>query len=550
MQLVTEDNITDLAVERWATAKDPRLAEILTSLVRHLHGFAREVRLTEAEWMAAVQWLNRTGQISDEKRQEFILASDVLGLSMLVVQMNHRLDPDATPNTVLGPFHIDGSPPLPFGADMSDGVAGTPLFVHGTVRDLSGAPVAGALLDVWQADGDGMYEAQLEVDEARLRAKYSSREDGSYCVRTVAPLERDDELLLRAEHDVAVQVLRALLEQVRDERLVARHVEEEVHVGGPEVADLRGPHQLADRPVHRDRVAEWRNRAHAVRAVLARRVLRPQARLVDRELGLVHAVAVGLPDVQHRACDGRAGQVAHRAVDEERRARDPVGHVGAEPERRRAVDVERAEHGVGRGVLVEPVVHLDDEHRETQHVGGEDELLALLVADLPGAVEPLDRGHPLGLGEAHLAREAVQVPHERREDLRQAGVLGRAPPLDGQVGDVVFGDELHPYPSSSRNTAAACAMARILPAADARGRYFIPQSGAITSWRAGRYGYARRTRSATTSAVSTDGVERSSAPRMIVLSARSARTPRSRPDWAVSIEIWSTGHPASSGRNE
>ena len=188
MQLVTEDNITDLAVERWATAKDPRLAEILTSLVRHLHGFAREVRLTEAEWMAAVQWLNRTGQISDEKRQEFILASDVLGLSMLVVQMNHRLDPDATPNTVLGPFHIDGSPPLPFGADMSDGVAGTPLFVHGTVRDLSGAPVAGALLDVWQADGDGMYEAQLEVDEARLRAKYSSREDGSYCVRTVAPL--------------------------------------------------------------------------------------------------------------------------------------------------------------------------------------------------------------------------------------------------------------------------------------------------------------------------------------------------------------------------
>jgi len=188
MQLVTEDNITDLAVERWGTAKDPRLAEILTSLVRHLHGFAREVRLTEAEWMAAIQWLNRTGQISDEKREEFILASDVLGLSMLVVQMNHGLDPDATPNTVLGPFHIDGSPPLGFGADMSDGIAGTPLFVHGTVRDLSGAPVAGAVLDVWQADGDGMYEAQLPVDEARLRAKYTTREDGSYCVRTVAPL--------------------------------------------------------------------------------------------------------------------------------------------------------------------------------------------------------------------------------------------------------------------------------------------------------------------------------------------------------------------------
>ncbi len=98
MQLVTEDNITDLAVERWGTARDPRLAELMTALVRHLHDFAREVRLTEAEWMAAMRWLTRTGQISGEKREEFILASDVLGLSMLVVQMNHRLDPAATPD--------------------------------------------------------------------------------------------------------------------------------------------------------------------------------------------------------------------------------------------------------------------------------------------------------------------------------------------------------------------------------------------------------------------------------------------------------------------
>jgi len=188
MQLVTEDNITDLAAARWATAHDPRTAEVMTALVRHLHDFAREVRLTEAEWMAAVQWLTRTGQVSDEKREEFILASDVLGLSMLVVQMNHRLDPAATPATVLGPFHIDGSPELGFGADMSDGLPGTPLYVHGTVRDLWGAPVAGAVLDVWQADTDGTYEAQLDVDEARLRAKYTTRGDGTYCVRTIAPL--------------------------------------------------------------------------------------------------------------------------------------------------------------------------------------------------------------------------------------------------------------------------------------------------------------------------------------------------------------------------
>jgi hydroxyquinol 1,2-dioxygenase len=187
MQLITEENITELAAARWSTARDPRLAELLGALVRHLHAFAREVRLTEDEWMAAMQWLTRTGQISDDKREEFILASDVLGLSMLVVQMNHRLDPAATPATVLGPFHIAGSPELEFGADMSQGLPGTPLYISGTVRDLDGKPIAGAVLDVWQADPEGAYEAQLEVDEARLRAKYAAREDGTYCLRTVGP---------------------------------------------------------------------------------------------------------------------------------------------------------------------------------------------------------------------------------------------------------------------------------------------------------------------------------------------------------------------------
>src|SRR3954453_21212251 len=187
MQPVTEDNITELAAARWSTAHDPRTAEVLSALVRHLHAFAREVRLTEDEWMAAVAWLTRTGQISDEKREEFILASDVLGLSMLVVQMNHRLDPAATPATVLGPFHIEGSPELDFGADMSQGLPGTPLYISGTVRDVDGKAVGGAVLDVWQADRDGAYESQLDVDEARLRANYTSRDDGSYCVRTIAP---------------------------------------------------------------------------------------------------------------------------------------------------------------------------------------------------------------------------------------------------------------------------------------------------------------------------------------------------------------------------
>src|SRR5829696_10443381 len=145
MQLVTEDNVTGLAEQRWGTAHDPRLAEVMTALVRHLHDFARQVRLTEPEWMAAIQWLNRTGQISNEKREEFILSSDVLGLSMLVVQMNQRLDPRATPATVLGPFHIEGSPELGYGGDMSQGLPGAPLFVSGTVRSLDGTPVGGAV---------------------------------------------------------------------------------------------------------------------------------------------------------------------------------------------------------------------------------------------------------------------------------------------------------------------------------------------------------------------------------------------------------------------
>ncbi len=184
-----DDDVTRLALQRWGTAHTPRLAELMTALVRHLHAFAREVRLTEQEWAAVMDWLAAAGRITDDKRQEFILTSDVLGLSTLVVQLNNRFSDKATPATVLGPFHIDGSPPVDFGYDMSDGIAGTPLFLTGTVTDTDGVPIPAAVLDVWQADAEGNYEAQLpEIDEARLRAKYRARDDGTYCVRTITPL--------------------------------------------------------------------------------------------------------------------------------------------------------------------------------------------------------------------------------------------------------------------------------------------------------------------------------------------------------------------------
>jgi hydroxyquinol 1,2-dioxygenase len=187
MQYATEANLTDLALERWEACHSPRLREIMQSLVKHLHGFVREVDLTADEWLSAMNWLAKTGQLSTEKRHEFILLSDVLGISMLVDSINHRFPTGATPSTVMGPFHIEGSPELPMGADLAAGVAGTPCYVVGAIRDLLGKPIAGAKLDIWQADADGMYESQLGLTEPFLRAIFRTGSDGKYLIRTIAP---------------------------------------------------------------------------------------------------------------------------------------------------------------------------------------------------------------------------------------------------------------------------------------------------------------------------------------------------------------------------
>jgi catechol 1,2-dioxygenase len=185
--LTTPDALTAAVLARFA-GTPPRLREIMTALVRHLHAFAREVRLTEPEWLAGIRYLTATGQTCTEVRQEFILLSDTLGLSMLVdLLANAR--PGATESTVLGPFHVDGAPRRSFGDSIVERDAGgEPTVVAGTVRDLTGAPVGGALLDVWQTDEAGHYDVQdPSVPAGNLRGRFRTGPDGAYRFRTTMP---------------------------------------------------------------------------------------------------------------------------------------------------------------------------------------------------------------------------------------------------------------------------------------------------------------------------------------------------------------------------
>jgi hydroxyquinol 1,2-dioxygenase len=188
MPYVTEENLTDVALERWKDIPDARLRQIMQSLIRHLHGFVRDIEPTQQEWATAIDWLTRTGQICSQKRQEFILTSDVLGVSMLVDAINHRRPSAATPSTVEGPFHVPNAPSIANGGDMAQGAPGITCFVTGSVRGLDGEPVAGAVLDLWQTDGEGLYEDQRETQGPWMRGLYRTQPDGSYVIRTVAPI--------------------------------------------------------------------------------------------------------------------------------------------------------------------------------------------------------------------------------------------------------------------------------------------------------------------------------------------------------------------------
>ena len=189
MPYVTETTLTDIALQRWSDIPDPRLKEVMTSLVKHLHAFVRDIEPTQAEWATAIDFLTRTGKLCDDKRQEFSLFSDVLGASMLVDAINHRRPSGATPSTVEGPFHIPNAPAMSTGANMAANAPGIPCFCVGKVRGLAGEPVAGATLDLWQTDGEGLYEAQRPgIDGPWMRGLYRTRPDGSYLIRTVAPI--------------------------------------------------------------------------------------------------------------------------------------------------------------------------------------------------------------------------------------------------------------------------------------------------------------------------------------------------------------------------
>jgi len=189
MRNIDEHTITDAVIARFDGCADARLKELLSALVRHLHDFARETKLTEAEWKRGIDFLTATGHITDAKRQEFILLSDTLGLSMLTVAQNHRLAPGATEATVFGPFHVEDAPNFDAGADLSGGAPGEPLFVSASVTALDGTPVAGATIDVWQSDEDGYYDVQRpELDSPRARGVLRSDASGSFAFRSILPV--------------------------------------------------------------------------------------------------------------------------------------------------------------------------------------------------------------------------------------------------------------------------------------------------------------------------------------------------------------------------
>lgn len=190
MRDLDETSITAAVLERVGQAASPRARHISEALVRHLHAFVREIEPTQDEWSKAVAFLTRTGHMCSDTRQEFVLLSDALGVSMLVDAINHRRPGGTTETTVLGPFYVQQAPEHALGDDVSGGMAGTPLLVEGTVSRADGTPAAGAVVDTWHTDGNGFYDVQGEAGLAGLagRARFHADGQGRFWFRSIVPV--------------------------------------------------------------------------------------------------------------------------------------------------------------------------------------------------------------------------------------------------------------------------------------------------------------------------------------------------------------------------
>jgi hydroxyquinol 1,2-dioxygenase len=179
-QQAVEQTLVDTVVASFDACEDPRLQEVMVSLTRHLHAFIRDVRLTEDEWSAAIAFLTAAGNITDDVRQEFILLSDTLGASMQTININNEAYADATEATVFGPFFVEDSPAIEQGGDMAFGAPGEPCWVNGTVTSTDGKPLAGARIEVWEADEDGLYDVQRDAGARAARAHLFTDAEGGY----------------------------------------------------------------------------------------------------------------------------------------------------------------------------------------------------------------------------------------------------------------------------------------------------------------------------------------------------------------------------------
>jgi hydroxyquinol 1,2-dioxygenase len=186
-QRAREDDLVSTVLASFAGTDDPRLKQLLEGVVRHLHAFLRDVRLTEGEWEQAIDFLTAVGHITDDRRQEFILLSDTLGASMQTIAINNEAYGDATEATVFGPFFVDDAPHVELGGDLAGDAPGQPCWVEGTVRDTEGRPLAGARLEVWEADQDGFYDVQYTDGRVAGRGYVISDDDGAFRFWAVTP---------------------------------------------------------------------------------------------------------------------------------------------------------------------------------------------------------------------------------------------------------------------------------------------------------------------------------------------------------------------------